>query len=167
MAKKPTKSERAMYAEFMEAFPWCWTCGITSNGVGMRGAIGIGAAPCPGYPRHLENSHILRGPARRHDRRALTRQCKLCHDLSGGATVRVNREPLPVITLENLLWAKERFDPEFYDPDYLSSIGVKKHVPDPVPPANVYLECLTARGRLLAEPPLVIPPPITAGIRKV
>lgn len=139
---KLSRAAKEMYAQFMQEFDFCWTCGF-----GAR--VFIGYAPLSGYPRSLENSHILRGPARRHDRRCLTRQCKLCHDLHGGARIIVNKtmEPLPNISLANLLWAKQQFDPDYYDVDYLNSIAIKR-VPDPEPLPDVFQTCLRARGRL-------------------
>ena len=113
MAKPANKSERAMYADFAEAFPKCWACGWQS---GFRDWC---------LPR-LEIAHIVGGPGRRHDRRALSRLCEGCHRLAHGARIVLAGVTVPTLDIRNLVGLKLEFDPEHYDVPYLMSLRVKR-----------------------------------------
>jgi hypothetical protein len=47
----------------------------------------------------------------------------------------------PPLYKKSLLWAKQQCDPENYDPEYLASLRMKKHLGyDPEPPDEWYLD---------------------------
>ena len=124
MSRKLTKAEKAMFAEFMEEFPYCMACGIDPRC--------FWPVDRPRYPRMLENHHILGGANREHDRRNLARLCKLCHDLAGGAAIRATPDLalpgakvgqlLPTLRLDNIIWIKYKTDPKYYDRSYLKAL---------------------------------------------
>lgn len=123
MAKAPTSAERKMYAEFIDRFRFCWACGWSG---GFRAWM---------VPR-LENAHIVGGAGRRHDRRAIARLCAGCHRLSHGDRIVVDGIVLPTLSLQNLLWLKQAYDPEWYDVPYLQSLRIKRAealVPEELP----------------------------------
>jgi len=123
MALTPEQSE--MYAQFAWEFQSCWACGIDPS-----------RQICRHWPaRCLQNAHILGGPSRTADRRNILRLCLLCHNLAHGHTIRdKDRNPLPNLTRENLLWLKESRDPKYFDLDYLNSISIRlMKEPEPVP----------------------------------
>ena len=77
----------------------------------------------------LEIAHIVGGSGRVADRRAINRLCAGCHMLNHGHSVRLNGALLPVLTLEHMLWLKERNDPENYDLEFIKSLRIKSHEP--------------------------------------
>lgn len=121
---KLTREEKAMYGAFMEEFPYCWACGWSVfRSVRNR----------PWMKARLENAHIRGGEGRTHDRRNLARLCNGCHQLNTGEQIRVAGELLPQLELSHMAWLKEHFDPEFFSPEYLSSLRSLR-MPDPEAP---------------------------------
>jgi len=124
-----TDEEHLMYEGFMRAFPFCMACGITEHAT----------AWWLEYPRVLQNAHILGGPQRTHDRRNIVRLSKLAHDLSHGYVIRGrDGRCLPKLSRANMLWIKQRHDPEYFDLDYLNEIGIQ-NMPDPEEPDSWFL----------------------------
>lgn len=117
--------DRAMYAQFVNDNRYCWACILQ---------------PLPGdldYPtRKLENAHIVGGPGRKADRRSLTRLCKCHHDLQEGHSIRHEGDLLPRLTRANMLWLKKRFDPVYYDVEFLNQCAIgtmpEPEAPDPI-----------------------------------
>lgn len=117
-------AERNILRNFADEFPFCWACGSPH-----MATFTTGNTPLLTYPRSLEIHHILGGSARRpHDPRNLSRLCKLCHDLAGGATIRLLghppgvTKPLPNLRLDHVLWLKHKADPEHYDRKFLNGL---------------------------------------------
>lgn len=129
MAKRLTDAERETLAKFTVDHSFCWACG--HSGMGWSTAQGID------YPRNLERAHIIGGAGRKHDRRNLALLCKLCHDLSHGMFIRKrlnsDRELLPHLRRDHLLWLKVRFDGRV-DRKYLREIAGKRMPPVVVVP---------------------------------
>jgi hypothetical protein len=87
--------------------------------------------------RPLEVHHIQGGAGRKHDVRNYLRLCQRCHNFFHSGLV-VGR--FPPLYKGTLLWAKQESDPENYDPAYLASLRMKKHLGyDPQPPDEWYL----------------------------
>jgi hypothetical protein len=105
MPKRLTDDAREMFEAFTFEYPFCWACGIPDAPQWVE-AIHIRID----YPRHMERAHIIGGSGRVHDRRNLAMLCKLCHDLSHGATIRVGSKVLPNLRLDHLLWLQMRFE---------------------------------------------------------
>lgn len=122
-----TKTESEMYDQLQVEFPFCMCCGIPKNA----------SLYTMDYSRWLENAHILGGTGQRKtDRRNLLRLCKLCHDLTHGHTIKdKNKNQFPNLTRKNLLWVKQRQDPEHFDIKYLDSIGIQNMPTPEEPPA--------------------------------
>lgn len=114
------------------AYCWCWLCGRDQW---QR----------PEWwhaPWMLHRSHIVRSP-RIEDPRAVVIQCPVCHDVFHGK--RFAAEPnLPPITIGNLLWLKERFQPELFDRTFLQRYSVQRLPRASAPPA-VYVAAYRAR----------------------
>ena len=107
--------EHAMYADFMHEHQRCWACGYSPF-----------VWPQRQWMRpELHNAHIFGGPNRRHDRRCLVRLCEGCHRLHHRARIVVDGEPLPFLTLQNVLWLKKHRDGKHYDRRYLSELWAK------------------------------------------
>ena len=112
MAKRSTSEEKEMYGEFACMFPYCWFCAHRQNRAVLQ---------------ELHIAHIIGGSGRSHDRRNILRLCRDCHRAQHG-----EHWPgcPPQLTLANMLWLKKRFDPEFYDREYLQSRRIKRnHLP--------------------------------------
>lgn len=96
--------------------PWCWFCGSVEM---------------------LERSHLMAGGGaaqRAEDRRMANLCCRKCH--------RTHQHHSPtadglVITDANMLWIKQRRDPEYWDPEFLQSKWLKR-LPDPSEPSDLY-----------------------------
>lgn len=86
----------------------------------------------------MEIHHLVQGAGRKHDRRALLSLCSNCHAVfHGGSKI----TGLNDLNKGILLTAKLESDPDHYDPAYLASLKLKKHLgyePEPIP--DVYLE---------------------------
>lgn len=103
-----TANERLMYEDFMSEFRFCWACGDRD-----RSQFG------------LQNAHIVGASGRRADRRCIARLCQRCHTLNHGATIKVDGARLPNLPLLCLLWLKQEFDPDYYDPVFLQSLRIQ------------------------------------------
>ena len=96
-------------------------------------------------PWMLHVAHIASGRARAiraDDRRAVVLLSPICHDLHVSNTDRlpfkwVCGEKLPTIDERHTLWAKQQFDPGYYDRDYLQSIWIGK-LPEPERPPEYW-----------------------------
>lgn len=83
--------------------------------------------------RKLDVHHLVGGAGRKHDIRNYLRLCENCHTVLHSGT-RVTG--LPDISRGILLSTKQESDPENYDPEFLASLKMKKHLgydPEPVP----------------------------------
>lgn len=88
--------------------------------------------------RQLEVHHLVGGAGRKHDVRQYVRLCGRCHDVLHDGEVAGNFPPLYKSTL---LWAKQQSDPDNYDPKYLASLKLKKHLGyEPEEPHAFYLQ---------------------------
>ena len=75
--------------------------------------------------RRLEVHHMQGGAGRKHDPRNYLRLCSNCHSvLHSGSRV----TGLPDLDRCILLGVKQECDPEHYDPAYLASLRMKKHL---------------------------------------
>lgn len=88
--------------------------------------------------RKLDVHHIVGGAGRKHDIRNYVRLCSNCHTvLHSGSKV----TGLHDLSKGTLLAIKQECDPENYDPVFLASLKMKKHLgyePEPVP--DYYLQ---------------------------
>lgn len=95
------------------AWDWCWSCGR-----GERDKP-------PNW--HAEwfphRAHIVHNP-RKKDRRVAILLCPICHGLSHGE--RYPGHDLPPLTVANMLYLKQIFDPEYFDREFCqqNTIGV-------------------------------------------
>lgn len=121
MPKRLTTEQTLMFKQFMEEFTACWACGWRLELYLSRDWM----------ISRLENAHIIGGSGRKQDRRNIARLCSGCHRLSHGDIIRIAGEPLPKLTLGNILHLKQEFDPEFYSPDYLIDIKIGVFLPEP------------------------------------
>lgn len=119
-----TASDREMYEAFCRRFTFCWACGWRWQEC------------CDNIRYRLECAHIVGGPGRRHDRRAIVRLCTGCHLLAHGARVKFYGEYAPMLTIWNLTQLKQQFDPANYDPPYIQSLRTARAEPistEPLP----------------------------------
>lgn len=115
-----TQSQRTMYAEFCEEFPFCFACRFQP--IPFESFEHLGSI--------LDCSHIVGGPGRKADRRCITRLCRYHHQIFDGAVFSPSRGITSTpITIENVVWLKQHFDPEFLDIDYLRSLRIKHNLP--------------------------------------
>lgn len=77
------------------------------------------------WPSGLQTHHIIK-PGRSDEPCNLLRVCSRHHDLIEGYRVRGCR----AITLGNVLWAKQRWDPEEYDPERLMALWGRASLPE-------------------------------------
>lgn len=115
-------TNKIMYADFISEHLFCWNCGVWSGDWYGQPMDGID------YCRKLETHHIRRGISRVDDRRNLSRLCKLCHDLAGNASIRVNGKLLPRLDLHHVLWLKNSHDGPV-DRKFLMSISSPPWLP--------------------------------------
>jgi len=52
---------------------------------------------------------------------------------------------MPTLTKSNLLWAKQKFDPDYYDVEYLNSLSIAR-LAEPKEPAEWFMSELRANG---------------------
>jgi hypothetical protein len=87
--------------------------------------------------RRLEVHHLQGGAGRKHDPRNYLRLCGRCHDVLHDGKLAGN---YPHLYKGTMLWAKQQSDPENYDPAYLASLRMKKHLGyEPQEPDAFYL----------------------------
>lgn len=83
--------------------------------------------------RQLEVHHLVGGAGRKHDVRQYVRLCSNCHTvLHSGSKV----TGLCDLSKGTLLAVKQECDPDNYDPEFLASLKMKKHLgydPEPLP----------------------------------
>ena len=122
-----TIATREQYASFVTdtLWPWCWFCGRDES---QR----------PDWwhsPWMMHRAHIVSSP-RLEDVRLINLMCPCCHGNEHGTHWAA--APRPKITLANMLWIKERFDPANYAPDFMQrfSVGI---LPTPEAPHAIYL----------------------------
>jgi|GEM_PF-2653493 len=127
------------YASFVtdHAFRWCWFCGRDES-------------HRPDWwnaPWALHRAHIVSSP-RVEDVRVVNIMCPWCHGVEHGTlfadvrpVIRLKRRP---ITLANMLWIKERFDPANFAPAFMQRFSVGR-LPEPEAPDAVYLAEYRAR----------------------
>lgn len=75
--------------------------------------------------RRLEVHHIIGGAGRKHDVRNYLRLCERCHGVFHSGKV-YSRQP--DLNRCILLGVKQDCDPDNYDPRYLASLKMKKHL---------------------------------------
>lgn len=110
-----TPAERRMYAEFCQEFTQCWACVVRADrrrDDDRQWWI-------------LDIAHIVGGSGRRADRRAIARLCRPHHDVFDGT----RHAGIKSITLENVVWLKQEFDPANLDIDFLRSLRHKHALP--------------------------------------
>lgn len=129
--------ERAMYDIFSARFTNCMVCGIDPKRQIRKH-----------FPtRWLECAHILGGHGQRKqkgetDRRNLLMLCKLCHDLAHHKNYRKpDRTLMPYLDRENLLWLKQKHDPDHFDLDFLAKVA-RQAMPVPVKPYALFQQFL-------------------------
>lgn len=96
-------------------------------------------------PWLLEIAHIASGAGRArrvNDRRAVILLCSLCHrvhvsDSDAHPWMSIASTDWPTIDERHALWLKRECDPEYYDPEFLSTIWIGK-VPEPVKPPAIW-----------------------------
>lgn len=117
------------YAAFLPStdFPWCWFCG--------RDAL---QRPEGWYGKFLtERAHIVNKP-RLENRRSVILLCSLCHKVQHGEQLALpGLAKLIVPTLSSILWLKQRFDPKFYDREFLQRSSITKLPTARKPPREV------------------------------
>lgn len=114
-----TSDEKTMYAEFCQEFQTCWACDTKP--------FPVVGDPWAWHTWILDCSHIVGGPGRRADRRCITRLCRSHHMIFDGFTIKPYREFEPIrLSLGNILWLKQKFDPEYLDIEYLRTLRTKK-----------------------------------------
>lgn len=116
--------------------PWCWACGR-----------GPHDKPLDWFaPWFIERSHIV-NKTRSEDRRAIVLLCGLCHRRAHGQQV-VSRELVrwPRLERRHLLWLKSRFDPEFFDREFLQAHCIGRLPRAVKPPAQYLRDYLIRRG---------------------
>lgn len=96
--------------------------------------------------RRLEVHHIVGGAGRRHDIRNYVRLCDNCHTvLHSGSRV----TGLHDLNKGILLAVKQECDPDNYDPSFLASLRLKKHLgyePEPIPDHYLQQRELNVQG---------------------
>jgi len=127
MPKSLTKDQKAMYAEFNSWFTFCWSCGVNDS------IKWVG-----GYPATLQRHHIVK-PGRETVRENIAMLCLRCHDLAHGAQIRSDGGVLPKLSLANVLWLKQIFDPKSYDRETLTRL-YGKALPDDCPVAEWFCD---------------------------
>lgn len=118
--KRPDANYRNMGAEFDGA---CWLCGHDVTKYRPMWWAG---------PWLLHRAHIVHQP-RREVRAAVIQACPVCHGLSHGETYAACRDAIRP-TVANMLWAKQKHDPEWFDMDWLQKHSIRK-LPEPEPPS--------------------------------
>lgn len=116
------KGEQAVLLEWVQLHRCCAVCWWPESD-GRRG---------------LEVHHIQGGAGRKHDIRNYLRLCGRCHDVFHDGRVAGN---YPSLYKSTLLWAKQQSDPDNYDPQYLASLKMKKHLGyEPEEPHEFYMQ---------------------------
>lgn len=88
--------------------------------------------------RRLEVHHIIGGAGRKNDVRNFLRLCEQCHGVFHSGKIYSCQEDINKCTL---LGVKQECDPDNYDPEYLASLKMKKHLGyDPEPLPDYYLK---------------------------
>jgi len=141
-----TDQERNMFEVFIAQNYFCWSCGV--DNVRRRSTE---YTPGIDYPRDLENHHIVGASGRVHIRQNLSRLCTMCHDLVEGDCIRSESgDQMPRLTLENVLWLKMVFDPDWYDPSVIERLR-HQAVDEPLRPP-IWFETEFTRFRLKGYP---------------
>jgi hypothetical protein len=134
-----TVSTAQLYREFKEnhPFPFCWACGRDES-QRPEGWFGVFC---------IERAHIVSSP-RLEDVRLIVLLDTICHKVSGGERLVVNGNPwpLPKLTRANLIYLKERFDPENFAPDFMERFSVKR-LPTAEAPDAIYTTEYRTRRR--------------------
>ena len=121
-----TKDQRTMYSEFCERFTTCWACDVE-----RLPEIFYRSANWRWLTQKLENHHIIGGAGRLADRRCIVRLSRIHHATYHGDCYRPTRKtPLVrVLTLENMVFLKQTFDPENLDLKFLQNLQTKHNLP--------------------------------------
>lgn len=126
---------------------YCWLSGWTQN---YRPPNWYG-------PWILNVAHIASGQGRAkrvNDRRAVVVLSPLAHDLHVSDSTRMPTKTIggiryPTIDERHTLWLKQRLDPEYYDPEFLSRIWIGKLPTPERPPARWQQEFYKNSGMML------------------
>ena len=125
-----TRKAKKIYSEFAAEKADCWACRYQP-------------LPSPdllGYAfNKLEIAHIVGGPGRVADRRAINMLCMIHHHLEQGMAVKLDGCQLPKLTIENMIWLKQQCDPDNYDLAFIRSLRIKSA--EPIEPAPVMYLC--------------------------
>lgn len=121
-----------MVQEFWPAC--CWLDGASDA---------LGGKPCWwNAPWLIHRAHIVSSP-RVCDRRAVVLLCPVCHGLHHNERYRMLPEAARP-TLENLLWLKQQWDPEWFDLEWLQRHSVRR-LPEPEMPIGYNVQLLARR----------------------
>lgn len=121
-----------VYQEFHRSFPsQCWAC--RHHRLPSEYSLGLAGKK--------EAAHIIGGPGRVNDRRSLVMLCNVHHRVQEGERFVVDENPLPLITLANMLWLKRRYDKDFFDIEFIRECRKKKNGRTDLPvPERIGLE---------------------------
>ena len=128
-----TPTQRQMYRDFCECFTSCWCCEVEP-----LPQVFYDSPNWKWFTSTLECHHIIGGASRRADRRCIVRLCKVHHRAYHGQRYRPTRNtPLPrVLTLGNMVWLKQMFDPHYLHLEFLQSLQTKHNLPIVPEPIN-------------------------------
>tara|TARA_R100000742_G_C4278616_1_gene101682 strand:- start:1040 stop:1423 length:384 start_codon:yes stop_codon:yes gene_type:complete len=108
--KEDKKSHEKIYADMYRSFPpVCWACGSRRKPSWYH------------LPFSIERAHIVNKP-RLKDRRCVVFLCSVCHRVQEGERFSVDDRVR--VTLANMLWLKQKHDPEFYDLEFMQHCSV-------------------------------------------
>lgn len=115
-------------------WPFCWACGRDDS-----------QRPDRWFSEwFVDRAHVVNKP-RVEDIRLVVLLCRLCHSRFGGASIPgCPGHDWPRLTVANLLWLKERFDPANFDLDFLQKHSVQI-LPEPVELPAVYVAAYRSR----------------------
>ncbi len=115
-------------------YNFCWACGRDES-----------QRPDRWFSEwYLDRAHICNKP-RVEDVRLIVQLCRLCHARFSGARIPAcEGHDWPRLTVANLLFLKERFQPEQFDRGFLQRHSVQI-LPDAAPLPNCYVQAYRAR----------------------
>lgn len=117
-------------------YPWCWACGRDESQRPDRWFA----------PWGVDKAHLLSSYRKRvEDVRLISLLCCLCHKRYDGSIISsCPGHDWPRLTLANLLWVKERWDPANFDIAFIQRHSIST-LPDPAPLPECYIEAYRAR----------------------
>ena len=135
--------EQVYYREIyiLTGYPWCWSCGRDDQQWPKKWH----------GPFCMDRAHLGHGSGvmrRDEDRPAINILCRRCHILhSPVEEIKLKGELWPTLSLENMIWIKMRYDPEWWDEEYIASV-LRGYLPEPEEPPEPFTEeYVRLRGR--------------------